>query len=77
MDEVKDMLDGTKTSVDHLVPKSEEIFNQVCSSAAASSLYGRLSSDFWLYMSSTWSYYYKNFTDYRKRGIYGWIYSLI
>ena len=29
MDEVKDMLDGTKSSVDHLVPKSEEIFNQV------------------------------------------------
>ena len=29
MDEVKDMLDGTKTSVDNLLPKSEEIFNQV------------------------------------------------
>ena len=29
MDEVKDMLDGTKSSVDHLVPKSEEIFNHV------------------------------------------------
>ena len=29
MDEVKDMLDGTKTSVEHLLPKSDEIFNQV------------------------------------------------
>jgi hypothetical protein len=29
MEEVKTMLGGTKTSVDNLLPKSEEIFNQV------------------------------------------------
>ncbi len=28
MDEVHGMLAGTKTSVDHLVPKSEELLNQ-------------------------------------------------
>ena len=29
MDQVKEMVNGTKTSLDHLIPKSDEIFNQV------------------------------------------------